>query len=212
MHSRRRPRQQTAFAVLALALGAAAVGCSSSGQPPATITTGAAITGAGGGANASPGAGTALPSGLSVNYQFATPTGAGQPAMVGLAEQIVAHYETAVAAGDANRLDVNSLLTGPAGGQLYSLVKADIKKGTRPTGTIVFSRMSPETVGNTGSVGMCENDQETTPVDIGSGRSAGSAPTGAAAVRAWEFGFAKNSSGTYQLDYIAIQAENRACI
>jgi hypothetical protein len=214
MHRRRRTAlaRAAAAAALALALPGVLSACSGAAQPAAHIAgTGAPVLGAGAAAQ-SPGGGVTLPSGLSVSYQFITPSDPVRAGLVQEAEDVIGHYEIAVAAGSPAKLDLDALLSGPAGGQLYSLVRADIKNGTRPTGTIVFFRMTPALAGNLGSVGMCENDQQTAPAEISSGRAAGAAPTGSAALRAWQFGFIKNSAGKYLLDYIDIQAENRACI
>jgi hypothetical protein len=208
-------RRRTSAVLTAAALLSGLTACSSSNAQPAARLGGGSplpVSVESGGANAAVGAAAELPSDLTISYQFTMPTDPVKAALVNEAELIIQHYEIAVAGGSAAKLDINSVLSGPAGAQLYSLVRSDTANGTRPSGTIVFFRMTPALAANLGSVGICENDQQTTPVKISTDTSAGSAPTGALALRAWQFGFIKNSAGKYLLDYINIQAENRACI
>jgi hypothetical protein len=208
-------RRHTCAVLTATMLVGALAACSSAAaQPTARLGAGSAQPVAAGtqGASAAAGGSVALPSDLTISYQFPMPTDPVTAALVDEAELIIGHYESAVTAGSAAKLGLDSLLTGPAGAQLYGLVASDTAHGSRPSGTIVFFDLSPEVVQRIGSVGVCENDSQSIPVGITTDRPTGAAPTGPAAHRLWQLGFNKNSAGKYLLAYIDIQAESRACI
>lgn len=207
-------RQRRALIISAAALSAILAGCGSGTvQPPAALPTGAGTQGgaAGTAAAAVPTATASLPADLTVDFQEPATADQTQAALVAYARQLLYAYEQALARGKPTDALAQSLVTGQADVQLTQLLGQSAGKGTRPSGTVTFFRVTPSIAGGFEGVGLCENDSQAVPVSVTTGARKGGAPTGGSALRQWNMGFAKDGSGKLRINYLTTQLGSSAC-
>ena len=206
----------TALALLAALCAVVTLnGCSNSVQPSGKVAdaSSAVTTPASPTASPSPteAPGNTLPADLTLD--FTAPQLTGESADIYSAAKTFANaYEAAVSAGKTTNTALSSMtsLYGAAG--VLQTVESDDHSGTRWAGTITFSDFEVGILPKATGIGFCESDTAAYPVSISGDARAGSSPSGAEAVRAWELTMAKQGDGDYQITTFSIFPGDATCL
>ena len=206
----------TALALLgALCATVALNGCSSSVQPSGKIDgAGSGVSGAASqGAPATPSAasGNSLPADLTLDFTDPQLTGESEDIYTS-AKAFIDGYEAAVSAGKISNSELASTMSVAAAAAVARSIDGDDRAHHRWAGTIVFSHFQVAILSKATGIGFCESDAAAYPVTIAGDARAGSSPSGAEAVRAWELTMAKQGDGDYQITTFSIFPGDATCL
>jgi hypothetical protein len=206
----------TALALLgALCATVALNGCSSSVQPGGKIadSSSGVTTPSPTAASSSPSAasGNSLPADLTLDFTAPQLTGESEDIYTS-AKAFANAYEAAASAGKTTNTALTSMTSVYGAAGVMQTVDGDDHSGTRWAGTITFSHFEVGILPKATGIGFCESDTEAYPVTISGDTRKGGAPTGAAAVRAWELTVAKQPNGGYQVTAFETDPGDPVCM
>jgi hypothetical protein len=206
----------TALALLgALCATVALNGCSSSVQPSGKIDgAGSGVTGAaseGAPATSSAASGNSLPADLTLDFTDPQLTGESEDIYTS-AKAFIDAYEAAVSAGKISNSELSSTMSVAAAAAVAHSIDGDDRAHHRWAGTVVFSHFQVAILSKATGIGFCESDAGAYPVTIAGDARAGSSPTGAEAVRAWDLTVAKQGNGSYQITAFGTDPGDSVCM
>jgi hypothetical protein len=206
----------TALALLgALCVAVSLNGCSSSVQPGGKIDgAGSGVTGApseSASATSSAASGNSLPADLNLDFTDPQLTGESEDIYMS-AKAFVDAYEAAASVGRNANTELTAMTGVAAAASVARNIDSDDRAGHRWAGTVAFGHFQVALLSKATGIGFCESDTAAYPVSISGDVRAGSSPTGAEAVRAWELTVAKQGDGDYQITTFSIFPGDATCL